>query len=147
MAGIFAGQTVTALIFRVSIMAAYPLEMHDVAVKFGKELFPEIAVFDWGFGRCPPAVLLPPAKPVFGNGIADVLGIADQSDIGRSRQRLETGHNRKDFHPVIGGVSKSSLKGLLMIGVTNDCGPAAGSWIAKAGAISENEYFFHFYFP
>lgn len=95
---------------------------------------PQLYVFDRLLGCGAPAFGLPAVDP-FGDAFAHVFTVQKQGDLARSFKGLEPLDHSGELHAVIGGAQFAAKKFVHMLARLQPNAPAAGTWVAFAGAI------------
>src|SRR5262245_18089794 len=129
-----ARQLVSALIERVTSMAAHPMPAHLVRRHGGIELLPEIDVLDRLLVGGAPAVALPAMNPLH-DAVAQILAIGMEIDQAGPLQGLQGPNRSQEFHALVGGVRLAALELLLVVAEGKDRAPAARPRIAGTGSV------------
>src|SRR5262249_15559732 len=122
----------------MSGMAAQPVPPHATPPRERVEALPEIDVLDRLLVGGAPAVALPLIDPRH-DAVAQILAVGVDVDEAGALERLERGDRRHQLHAVVGGVGLATLQLLDVIAEGEDRAPAAGTGIARAGAVGMDD--------
>jgi hypothetical protein len=95
------GQPVAAFVFRMTVVAADPLESDCMPIAEAQQVVPEIDILGRTFVAFDPASGFPPSRPAFCNAVYNILRVAEQSYVARFFQRQQALNRRRQFHPVV----------------------------------------------
>ncbi len=135
------GQLVAALVFAGAIVGFDPFEFDGVLVAKFQQLGPQVGVFGGFFFVAHPALATPFFGPAFGEAVDDVLGVAEDDDVGFYLQGLQANDAGQDFHAVVGGLAKAAREFFNAVFVFQDDAIAAGAGFGMGAAIGENDDF------
>ena len=101
------------------------------------EGLPKFDVFNRLLGRCAPALGFPAMDP-FGDAFANIFAVEEQGDLTWALEGLEPLDHSSELHAVVGGAQLAAKKFVHMLARLQQNAPAAGAWVAFAGAIGVN---------
>lgn len=139
------GQSVAALIFRVTGVPFEPLPLDEVRLARGIEIAPEVGIF-YGLtvGGHPPAHA-PGVNPL-GDALAQVLRVGEDNDLAGFFEGAQGENGGAQFHAVVGGGGLASRDGALVRAIAQNRRPTAWAGVSEASAIGENSDFLQGFF-
>ena len=130
------GEAVGAVVQRIARVSGDLVPGDLMALGFGDQDLPEVAVLDRLLLGVLPAVPEPALVPLVPKAIDDVRAIAVDADATRVVQRAQALEGAADLHALIGRAGLRAGQLALLIAVDDDGRPAAGPGIARARAIA-----------
>src|SRR5262245_44853785 len=128
------GQCIGALVADVARMALHPAPFDMVQRGERLQALPEVHVLHRLLVGRFPAALLPAVDPGR-DAVLHVLAVGVEHDVAgalEARQRFDDG---RQFHAVVGGRGLAAEQLFLVLAAAEPRAPAAGAWVALAGAI------------
>ena len=141
------GKGVAPLVVGVTVVTAYPDEIHLVDGKEIQKCLPQVGVEGRGFVTFFPAAGAPALCPSLGDGIDHVFGIGVEGDLAGLFEGLQRLDGGGQLHAVVGGFPLASAHFLFVLTVDENCAPAALSGISAACAVCIYINVSHVLFP